>query len=140
MAGIMFAMDSNGGVVLAGFLRMGGNVNVLGLISMSIELDMRLDYAFESNSVIGEATITVEVSVLFFSEAVSISCQKQFAGSPPPAHAQARMVPRPAALAAAPGGAVPLPGAASAPPPTFRDLMQPDGARVPWRDYCRAFA
>jgi hypothetical protein len=146
MAGIMFAMDSHGSVQLAGFLRMGGNVNVLGLISMSIELDMELTYASEPNSVIGEATITVEVSVLFFHEAVSISCQKQFAGpprAPQPARAAAMMAARPAAIAVPSGGTAPMPQAATAPPPpppTFRDLMQPNGTRVPWRDYCRAFA
>jgi hypothetical protein len=41
-----------------------------------------------------------------------------------------------------PGRWAPTPWAATAapPPPTFRDLMQPDGTRVPWHDYCRAFA
>jgi hypothetical protein len=161
MAGITFATDSAGNVNLAGFLRMGGIVSVLGLVSMSIELDMELQYFPDTNSVIGEATITVEVNVLFFSEAVSISCQKEFAGpprSPQPAHTQAMMAARPAVLAAPPGATAPMPRAATAPPPpppgggatmpgaatappppTFGDLMQPDGTRVPWRDYCRAF-
>jgi hypothetical protein len=136
MAGIMFATDSDGTVTLAGFLRMGGIVSVLGLVSMSIELDMPLIWDPDHGSVVGEATITVEVNVLFFHEAVSISCQKQFAGSPPPkqpAHAQATMAARPAALAAPQSGRATAP---PPPPPTFKDLMQP----VPWRDYCRAFA
>jgi hypothetical protein len=154
LAGIMFAMDGDA-PHLSGFLRMGGNVSVLGLISMSIELDMDLNWVPELQSVIGQATITVEVSVLFFSEAVSISCQKQFAGSPPPptstpamtAARPAALAPAaahaPAAVATAQGGAVPISRSATAPPPpppTFKDLMQPDGARFPWRDYCRAFA
>jgi hypothetical protein len=149
MAGIMFATDSHSNVTLAGFLRMGGIVSVLGLISVSIALDMDLNWDPGSGSVIGEATITVEVSILFFHEAVSISCQKQFAGAPrasQPTHIQAMMAARPAALAAAPGAAapgveVPTPGAGTAaPPPTFRDLMEPEGTRAPWHDYCRAFA
>jgi hypothetical protein len=143
LAGIMFTMDGDA-VHLSGFLRMGGYVSVLGLISMSIELDMDLNWVPELHSVIGQATITVEVSVLFFSEAVRISCQKQFAGSPPPpASPRAMMAARQGALAMAQGGAVPISGSATAPPPpppTFKDLMQPDGARFPWRDYCRAFA
>jgi hypothetical protein len=128
MAGIMFAMNGSN-VELSGFLRMGGYVSVLGLISLSIELDMDLNYYSDSNVVIGQATITVEVSVLFFHQAVQISCQKQFAG--PPQDAKEAPLPREAAI--------PL-TSSSDNSITFKDLMQPEGALFPWRDYCRAFA
>jgi len=83
VAGIIFAMESDGTVSLTGFLKMGGHLSVLDLISLSIELDLDLEYYFSpTNSLIGEATITVEVSVLTFSEGVQISCRKQFEGSP----------------------------------------------------------
>jgi len=137
MAGVMFAMDGSQ-VTLDGFLKMGGYVSVLGIVSMSIELDLELTYV-SPNSVAGEATITVEVSVIGFSEAVQISCQKQFAGPPSSEGAQAMIVVHTAALAADSGGAPRIPAPAP-PPPTFKDLMQPEGTQFPWRDYCRAFA
>jgi hypothetical protein len=54
---------------------------VLGLISASIELYMELVYQFDTGKMLGRATITVEVDVLFFSGSVRISAERQFAGS-----------------------------------------------------------
>jgi hypothetical protein len=126
MAGIMFSMDPNNAdnTILDGYLRMGGNVSVLDIVSMSIELDLDLTWEPSDNSVIGSATITVEVSVAFFHQSVQISCQKQFAG-PPPKTGMALV-----------HGEIP----ATAAPPTFEDLMAPSGTEFPWRDYCHAFA
>ena len=42
---------------------------------------MGLTYEFGSGKVIGKATITVEVEVLFFSASVSITAERKFAGS-----------------------------------------------------------
>ncbi len=66
---------------LTGYFRLRGEVDVLGLISASIELYMELVYQFDTGKMIGRATITVEVDVLFFSGSVSISAERQFAGS-----------------------------------------------------------
>ncbi|HVS81539.1 MAG TPA: hypothetical protein VHE60_07375, partial [Pyrinomonadaceae bacterium] len=80
LAGIYFKIEAGNGS-LTGYLRIGGEVDVLGLISASIELRMELSYEFSSGKCVGRATLTVEVHVLFFSASVEISCERKFAGS-----------------------------------------------------------
>ncbi len=80
LAGIYFKIEA-GNASLTGYLRIGGEVDVLGLISASIELRMELSYEFSSGKCVGRATLTVEVHVLFFSASVEISCERKFAGS-----------------------------------------------------------
>ncbi|MFE7844045.1 hypothetical protein ACFUTX_02475 [Microbacterium sp. NPDC057407] len=78
--GIYLRMESDKGS-LTGYFRLRGEVDVLGLISASIELAMSLTYDFAENKVIGRASITVEVEVLFFSASVTIEAERKFAGS-----------------------------------------------------------
>ncbi|MFT3798820.1 hypothetical protein [Microbacterium sp.] len=66
---------------LTGYFRLRGEVDVLGLISASIELYMELVYQFDTGKMLGRARITVEVEVLFFSGSVTIEAERQFAGS-----------------------------------------------------------
>jgi hypothetical protein len=66
---------------LTGYFRLRGEVDVLGLISASIELYMELVYQFDTGKMLGRARITVEVEVLFFSASVTIEAERQFAGS-----------------------------------------------------------
>lgn len=82
MAGIYFMMQANPEKAeLTGYFRMGGEVDVLGIISVSIELYLSLTYEFTSGKCVGKATLTIEVDVLFFSASVQISCERKFAGS-----------------------------------------------------------
>ena len=109
MAGIYYKMEIDE-ATLTGYFRMCGEVDVLGLISACIELYLGLAYEFESGKCAGKATITVEVSIAFFSTSVSISCERKFAGSNgDPSFAQLM----------GPG---------------------PDFAVDPWTKYCEAFA
>jgi hypothetical protein len=80
MAGIYFKMEGKD-ATLSGYLRIGGSVDVLGIITASIELKMELIYEFASGKCTGRATLTIEVEVLFFSASVEISCERKFAGS-----------------------------------------------------------
>ncbi|MGE0881691.1 MAG: hypothetical protein AB7O61_23830, partial [Acidimicrobiia bacterium] len=80
MAGVYLRLEADDGS-LTGYLRIRGEVDVLGLISASIEMYMSLTYEFGSGKVIGKATITVEVEILMFSASVSISAERRFAGS-----------------------------------------------------------
>ncbi len=80
MAGIYFAVKDNG-VTLSGFLRIRGEVDVLGLISASIELRMTLEWVINDGQVIGRATIIVEIDIMFFSKSVEVSTERRFAGS-----------------------------------------------------------
>jgi hypothetical protein len=60
---------------------MRGEVDVLGLISASIELRMELTYESSTGKVLGRASLEIEVEVLFFSTTVTISCERRFKGS-----------------------------------------------------------
>jgi hypothetical protein len=85
MAGIYFKMefDSNSGTndaTLTGFFRLRGEVDVLGIITASIELYLELSYESSSGKVTGTATLDIDVSVFFFHATVSLTCQKRFGG------------------------------------------------------------
>jgi len=90
MAGIYFSLQRHTvkgvdvtGATLAGYLRMGGELSILGLISLSLEF--YLAFGYESDGVksyaFGRATLTVKVEVLFFSKSIEISVEKRFGGS-----------------------------------------------------------
>lgn len=80
MAGIYFRLE-DGNSQLTGYFRLRGEVDVLGLISASIELYLELTYEFPSGKAVGRASLTIEVEVLFLSFSVSISVEKKFKGS-----------------------------------------------------------
>jgi len=66
---------------LTGYLRFQGKVDVLGLISASITLLLEFTYEFESKKLVGRATLTIEVSIFFFSFSVELSVERKLAGS-----------------------------------------------------------
>jgi hypothetical protein len=90
-AGVYFAWLKDGdnttspptpaGVTLTGFIRMGGSLSVLDLITLSMEFYMSFTYQSAGNQVWGQASLTVEISILFFSIGVTLTVTKQFAGS-----------------------------------------------------------
>jgi hypothetical protein len=82
MAGIYFALTA-GSVTLTGFLRCGGYLEVLGLISISVEFYLAFTYRKKDggSEVYGQASLTVCVKIAFFSKSVSLSIERRFAGS-----------------------------------------------------------
>lgn len=70
-------------VELAGYIRLHGELSVLGLISASLTFNLQLAYLKETgHSVVwGEATLEVEIDVLFLSFSVSVKCRREFGGS-----------------------------------------------------------
>jgi hypothetical protein len=80
MAGIYFKIEVDE-AQLTGYFRLGGNVSVLGIISVSIELYLELRYEFASGKCVGKAVLTIEVELFFFSISVKIQCERKFAGS-----------------------------------------------------------
>jgi hypothetical protein len=141
MAGIYFKIANLPGcaapsVQLSGYVRLGGELDVLGIINISIEFRMSLNYDSADGSVWGQATLVVEVDVLFISKSVELTVEKRFGGG-------------------GGTGALCAPGAASAmellgpgpPTPnriTFGDLMDadpPDQINDIWEEeYAPAFA
>ena len=80
MAGIYFRMEQDA-CSLTGYFRLGGHVDVLGLITASLELYLELRYEFETGKCVGTAKLTIEIEVFIFSGSVTITCEKKFAGS-----------------------------------------------------------
>jgi hypothetical protein len=62
----------DGTIVLEAFIRIGGSVDVLGLVSVSVELLVQLSYDPQRNRLIGHASIVVEVDLTLFSESVTL--------------------------------------------------------------------
>jgi hypothetical protein len=86
MAGIYFKLESDQtsgdlNATLSGYFRVRGEVDVLGLISASIELYLELTYETKTQKAVGRASISIEVEVFFLSFSVSVSCEKKFAGA-----------------------------------------------------------
>jgi len=80
-AGVYLKLDfSSNHSQLTGYLRAGGSLSVLGLISASIEFYLGFTYYFGPPcSIAGEATVTIEVHVLFFSASVHPTLRREFA-------------------------------------------------------------
>ena len=81
MAGIYLGLQANESQ-LSGFVDLGGELSVLGLISVSLEFNLSLSYDFAQKVARGTAVIIVAVSIAFFSTSVSLSVERSFsAGS-----------------------------------------------------------
>ena len=81
-AGIYFHWQTKT-LELAGYVRLHGELSVLGLISASLTFNLQLGYLKENGRsvVFGEASIEVEIEVLFLSFSVSVKCRREFGGS-----------------------------------------------------------
>ncbi|MBV8276902.1 MAG: hypothetical protein JO170_16815, partial [Verrucomicrobia bacterium] len=77
MAGIYFKLATTD-TTLSGFVDMGGELDVLGIISISVDFNLSLTYDSQSNKVTGRATLTVSVHVLFFSTSVQLSVERSY--------------------------------------------------------------
>jgi hypothetical protein len=79
MAGVYLKLEpSNNASQLTGYLRAGGSAEVLGLITISIEFYFGFTYYFEEHKIAGEASVDVEVDVLFFSATVEVKMRREF--------------------------------------------------------------
>jgi hypothetical protein len=109
MAGLYFKIEGSD-LTLAGYFRLRGEVEALGIVSVSIELYLEMRYESKSNKCVGTATLSIEIDVALFSTTIEISATKKFAGS----------------------GADPTLG-------ELMDV-QPDATSQYWNAYCEAFA
>ena len=88
-AGVYFhwlePIPDKGSVDLAGYVRIHGELTVIAIISVSLTFNLQLGYHKDSNAhtstMYGEATLVVEIEVLFFSADVSVSCRREFGGA-----------------------------------------------------------
>lgn len=106
---------ANGETTFSATLRLGGSVDVLGIVSVAVELVLQLTYNSQENLLSGRATLVIEVHLLFFSRSVKLdSGEWILAGSR-----------RPTARLAARLTGQPLP---------------PPEAEAEWHSYWQAFA
>jgi hypothetical protein len=87
MAGFYFQMAEGGNFQLTGYLRACGELSVLGIISVCVELYLGLSYSGKGtshpNALWGQASLTVKIKIAFFSKSVGVSMEREFAGSDP---------------------------------------------------------
>jgi hypothetical protein len=105
---------------ITGQLRIGGFVDVLGLISVAIEVVVGLTYDSNGGTLSGDGRLTVSVKILFFSQSFSFTVHKEIAGfgAPPNERMALRFA-------------------------QARGILQaraPDITLQQWQTYCRAFA
>jgi hypothetical protein len=134
-AGVYYSYALGSGTALTGFVRLTGELEVLGIVSISAELDLTLTYVSgpAGNYVQGTAKLQVTISICFFSASVPITVTKQFGGAK---SSSAPLMAR-------------LPEAGDAPSPpepeaqatigkiTFDQLVP---TQAVWEQYCAAFA
>jgi hypothetical protein len=71
------------------YFRMGGYLDILGIISCSIVFNLSLEYqnkeaaGLPTSLLIGEASLTIEIEILFFSFSVDLTVHKEFEGDDP---------------------------------------------------------
>jgi hypothetical protein len=78
-AGIYFKLEQRNNkmqVVLTGYLRMGGALCVLGIITVSVEFN--LSFTYQTNKCTGRATLIVDVEVACFSKSVELTVERSF--------------------------------------------------------------
>jgi hypothetical protein len=83
MAGIYFQLTGTSSDI-TGFIDIGGEVSVLGIISISIDLNISLSYQTSNGKsmIQGRATLTISVHIIFFSVSASVSVEKSFGSQP----------------------------------------------------------
>ena len=82
MAGIYYSWSGNSSD-LSAYIRVCGNITVLGFIEISIVIYLALEYRSDNgqSQLHGAATITVSVKIGFFSKSFSLTYEKTIAGS-----------------------------------------------------------
>ncbi|GHH94630.1 hypothetical protein [Streptomyces capillispiralis] len=72
LGGARFLRHPDGRVELEAFLRIGGSVELLGLVSVSIELRVSLTYLDGPPRLFGRATLVIELDLTLYSETVTV--------------------------------------------------------------------
>jgi hypothetical protein len=85
--------ESPAGIEFEGYIELGGRLSVLGIITVSLTFHLSLTYESKTlpdkadgrphtqNRLFGQASLVVEIEILFFSVSVSVKVEKTFAGS-----------------------------------------------------------
>ena len=111
-----------------------GSVDLLGLISVSVELYLSLTYTNERSEIAGQASLTLGIHVLFINKSVTLSTEKRF--KVPGGGSSASAVSPRATPALETAGPADPPGPGTPGPTSFGDLI----TSADWDLYLGAFA
>ncbi len=75
--GLWMLWERGTGTKVAGYLRAGGSLDVLGIITVSVEFNLSLGYA--GGMICGKATLTIRIKIGFFSKDVDATLERCFA-------------------------------------------------------------
>ncbi len=137
LGGVQFILAEDGSVQLTGYIRIGGSVDILGLVSVSVDLCLQLSYQSQTNALVGRATMVVDIDLTLWSESVELDTGDWvLAGSSAPV---ARALDAGGAAGAFQALAEPL--APSGPPvfPPPRRPLTPEEGLAAWQAYRSAF-
>ncbi|MBB3693170.1 hypothetical protein [Sphingomonas sp. BK580] len=91
--GIRYALLPDRSVSLTGYIQIGGSVELLGLISVAIELRVELDYRSD-NSLVGRAKLVIAVDLTLYSHRFELDSGEWRIFGGPAGHARLRASPR----------------------------------------------
>jgi hypothetical protein len=115
LGGVRFVSGATSGSLLEAYIRIGGSVQLLGLVTISVELRVTLRYSSSPRpKLAGEASLVIELDLTLFSQTVTVSSGTY------------ELI----------GGDGPFPLVDSAPAPEAYEAAQ----REVWDNYWRAFA
>lgn len=86
-AGVYIKLDKSGSSI-TGFLRAYGELDILGIVNISVEFYLGLTFQ-SPKTLYGYAIVTVRVRVAFFSESVTMKLERSFSGGNDPSFALA---------------------------------------------------
>lgn len=72
LGGARFLRDADGTTELEAFIRIGGSVQLLGLVTVSIELRVSLSFADPPPKLTGRASLVIELDLTLYSETVTV--------------------------------------------------------------------
>jgi hypothetical protein len=90
VVGIYFKLEEKSGppkhqeTTLTGYFRAHGEVSVMGIISITLDIYLGLTYEFQTNKVTGTATVSISVHIVFFTISASVTVERKFGGQGDP--------------------------------------------------------
>jgi hypothetical protein len=90
VVGLYFKLEEKAGppkhqeTSLTGYFRAHGEVSVMGIISITLDIYIGLTYEFDNNKVTGTATVSISVHIIFFSISASVTVERKFGGEGDP--------------------------------------------------------
>lgn len=72
LGGVRYLLALDGSVSLSGYLRIGGCLDVLGLISVAVELCVTLNYNSDTKALVGRATLVIDIDLTLWSQSVEL--------------------------------------------------------------------